>query len=277
MIPKPIFKISFLWIIVTLFGCTNKKGTNKDALEYSFNNGRDIVYSLNQLFNEQSADSENTVSLEAVTALNDKVVSIIESINTPNLLEEVSEHYSRKKPSFLLATSDDGRIAVFSWHLPKGNLNHTIRNQALYSIDGKVTPITLYGEPLNLTDIYTLKTEKGTPIYILDGWEEATELTYRNRIDAYSISDNTASKANIFPNQKCSLISEYSVLGHRAHIKSSIEKDGSLILIPEIMGSKIVFSALEFDGTQYTDTYFKESLKAIHIADQGDLAQIRYD
>ncbi|UII79401.1 hypothetical protein [Flagellimonas sp. CMM7] len=262
-------------MIVTFLNCIDKK--SEDTFDQDYDNGRDIVYGLNQLLNElASIDSKNAAHHESTMELNARIVKTIESISTPALLDEVKEHYFRKKPSFLFAISEDENVVVFSWHLPNNQSTNDIKNLALHKIDEKVTPIALHGKPTNYNDIYTLKTAQGNPIYIFEGWEESTEITYRNRIDAYSISDNTAIKAKVFPNRKYSLISEYSFLGHHAHVRSSIEKDGSLILIPQVTGSKIIFSALEFDGTQYTNTYFKESLKPINITNQVGLAQIRY-
>ncbi|PWL38783.1 hypothetical protein DKG77_11095 [Flagellimonas aquimarina] len=247
------------FLFLVFLSCSNQKIENKlDSKTFHFDNGRQVVDTLDQLLQKLSdIDLDDSSSHASISRINKDIKQAIENVKTPGILAEIRTLYRYKKHDFTFAFSDDEKIGVFSWDTRMGGSMIDYKNIVLFTLNKKVVPKLLSGNPINYNEIYILRTERNHPIYIFHGWGKTSTTDYYYRIDAYTFRNENLEETHVFPNDQKSMVSSYNLaeLSFESQMDFNIEKDGSLILIPEIWGSTVVYRPLTFDGKKYLQQY----------------------
>ncbi|AWX46243.1 hypothetical protein HME9304_03275 [Flagellimonas maritima] len=244
-----------IFLLLLCIGCTNRNKIDEIASLTSVpENGMDIIYLLDQHFqNLKNMDPDDSNFEDLTTSINNDIKNTIKKINTPSIIEEIERHYYLKGHDYILALSENKNVGVLSWNTRKGHLKEHIKNLVFHVKNGKVVYTYLKEDSVLYNQVYHLKNEKNKNIYIFHGWGKLSNEKYFYRVDAFSSEGDNFQKEYIFPGNKSSIKSYYKLenLDFESQMDFSIEKDGSLILQPEIWGEKVVYHPLEFDGVMY--------------------------
>lgn len=277
MMLNPYLKALTFFLLLVLLSCSNQKIENKlYAKNFSFNNGKQVVDSLDLLLKKLSSiDLDNSSFPESGILINEKIRKTIEKVTTPKLLSEISTSYYYKKHDFTFAISDDQKIGVFSWDTRVGESLINYKNIALFTVNKKVVPTSLSGNPACYNEIYTLKTEGKYPIYLFHGWGRSSAIQYYYKVDAYTFRNEGIEETDIFPNSKNSITSYYNIkeLDFESQMDFNIEKDGSLILKPESWGSTVVYRPIAFNGKKYNNRHSEEGRNLDNALQEKDFDQ----
>ncbi|MEM7486227.1 MAG: hypothetical protein AAF348_13550 [Bacteroidota bacterium] len=252
-------KVIPLLLLVILTNC--KENGKPDKL-YSLTSvperGRDIIYALDQQFENLSNLNQNDSDFhDLATTINKNIGNAIKKITSQSLLEEFNRFNYLKKHSYVFALSDDKKIGVFSWNTRLGSSMSDFKSIVLHVKNENVVHIYLDENSITYNEIYNLSGHRQKPIYLFQGWGKSSAYEYYYQIDAFSNDEGIFQPEPVFPENKSSLTSHYQLesLDFEAQMDFSIEKDGSLILQPEIWGEKVVYHPLEFNGTTFEKKY----------------------
>ncbi|THV58299.1 hypothetical protein EZV76_12580 [Flagellimonas alvinocaridis] len=237
-------------ILIACFGllnCTNKQNNLK-----KFNTGKALIYSLDSLFiNLSNVPTKAKGSSEAVVHINEEIRKTIESIDAPQLLEELAVEFKSKKHDFTFIVSKDKKVGVFSWDTRMGSSEQSIKNIALYKSGDRVLPTSLYGKPMVYDKVYQIEPVSGNTIYTFHGHSEA--MGHPNfRLHAYTLKSGHLEETPVFPLNTTFISSEKSFAD--SDIQSmdfEVSKNGSHILISKALDSATVIKTLAFDGEKF--------------------------
>nr|WP_299385403.1 hypothetical protein [Allomuricauda sp.] len=247
-----IFVLTFLCAPLLLFNsCGNHKFDQNTTVPEHFGHGRDLVNLLDSFFLElHHLDERNADFEESVIVLNEKIGKTMERVKSPRLLQEVHKSFLNQNHDFVFSLSEDQKLAVFSWHTRLQDKHRGIKNIAFYVRGNKVVPTTLYNDALLFHNVYKVSVGR-KPIYLMHG-QTNTGSDSKYRLDAYYISADGLEQATVFPNRKNTL----SVV----QCDFEIEKDASLIHIPEIWGNSTIYRpialSLRFGKQVYQETSY---------------------
>lgn len=277
MILNPYFKTLTFFLLLVSLSCSNQKIENRLYAEnFSFDNGKQVVDSLDILLQKLSnIDSDDSSFSESAILINEHIRKTIEKVKSSKILNEISTPYYYKKHDFTFAISDNQKVGVFSWDTRMGESLINYKNIALFTANKKVIPTSLSGNPACYNEIYTLKSEKKHPIYIFHGWGKSSAIDFFYKVEAYNFQNEDLEEANIFPDNKNSMTSHYNIkeLGFESQMDFNIEKDGSLILKPEVWGSTVVYRPIVFNGKKYGNQHLSEEKDLGHVLQEKDFEQ----
>lgn len=250
----------FINLIVLILFSISLSCSNRDQNKYHVSyieeviDGRSILQRLDLLFNELSnIEFGKTSSVQSAASINNAIKETIGKITTHAILTEIGTYYSFREHDFVFALSNDEKLATFSWDTRISGEMLNIKSIVLYTSKKKVIPLTLESTSIFYDDIFKIETLKNDPIYLFHGWDESSKLRCSYRIDAYTIHKDKIVESYIFPMDKSSLTSFCAIenIDFKPQMDITIEKDGALIVKPEIWISGIVYKPMVFDGTQY--------------------------
>ncbi|UII75711.1 hypothetical protein LV716_15835 [Flagellimonas sp. HMM57] len=244
-------------LLLLLFFISCKENGKSDKL-YSLTSvperGKDIIYILDQQFEDLWNIHQNDSDFhDLATSINKDISTTIKKITTQSFLEEINRFNYLKKHSYVFALSDDKKIGVFSWNTRLGGSMGNFKSIVLHIKNDSVVHTYLNENSSTYNEIYNIKSNQQKPVYLFHGWGRSSAYGYYYQIDAFSNEEGIFQPEPIFPDNKSSLTSHYQLenLDFEAQMDFSIEKDGSLILQPEIWGEKVVYHPLEFNGTDF--------------------------
>lgn len=277
MMLSPYIKALTFFLLLVSLSCSNQKIENElYAKNFSFDNGKQVIDSLDVLLQRLSSiDPDNSSFSESAILVNEHIRKTIEKVKSPKVLSEISTSYYYKKHDFTFAISDNQKIGIFSWDTRIGGSFINYKNIALFTVNKKVVPTSLSGNPACYNEIYTLKTEGKHPLYLFHGWGKSSAMEYYYKVDAYTSVNEGLEESNIFPNNKSSMASYYSIedLGFESQMDFNIEKDGSLILKPEAWGSTVVYRPMTFNGKTYDNEHLREEIDLSNVSKEKDFEQ----
>lgn len=277
MMLNPYFKALVFFLLLVSLSCSNQKIENKlYATNFSFDNGKQVVDSLDMLLQKLSSiDPDKSSFSESAILINEHIRKTIEKVKSSKILNEISTSYYYKKHDFTFAISDNQKIGIFSWDSRMGDSFINYKNIALFTVNKKIIPTSLSGNPACYNEIYTLKSEKKYPIYVFHGWGKSSPIDFYYKVDAYNFSNKNLEEANIFPDNKNSMTSHYNIeeLDFESQMDFNIEKDGSLILKPEAWGSTVAYRPMVFNGKKYSDQHLSEGIGLGNVLKEKDFEQ----
>ncbi|MBS9464120.1 hypothetical protein KIM67_16985 [Flagellimonas sp. 389] len=244
--------------LLLLLVLTNCKEYGKSDKLYSLTSvperGKDIIYILDQQFEDLwNIDQKASDFNDLAASINKDISTTIKKITTQSFLEEINRFNYLKKHSYVFALSDDKKIGVFSWNTRLGDSMGDFKSIVLHIKNDSVVHTYLNENSITYNEIYNIKINQQKPVYLFHGWGKSSDYEYYYQIDAFSNEEGIFQPESLFPDNKSSLTSHYQLenLDFEAQMDFSIEKDGSLILQPEIWGEKVVYHPLEFNDTDF--------------------------
>lgn len=251
MMRKYFIVLLSILVLVAALGYINQNRW-KNERTFSFDNGKQVIDSLDHLFKALSSmESGNPDSVESIISLNENIREVVEQITAPKILEEAYDFYQSKNHDFVLILTSDKKMGVFSWENGINGAKHRIKNIALYAKGSRLTPTSLYGDPVIYDKVYNIKNNRNIPIYILSGWRKSVENLNYYRLHAYSIKKNGVEEVNIFPNYGTFIESRQSESLRQFPLNFNVENHGMKIMIPTVMDSTLAYDTLTFNGKKY--------------------------
>lgn len=240
--------IALLVSLLLLVGCSGSE--QSEAVP---GNGKELVASLDRLFEELSAQRTNPSDLsEEVVRLNEKIRRTIEGIRPTGHLVEIAESCSEGGHGFSFTLSRDKKLGIFSWHTKMDASGNKIKNMALFDQGGRLAVSSLPSAPIIYDKIHQLKSYKGKVLYILQGSDNTAEGSFF-RLDAYTLRNGQLEEAPAFPNNESSIsmaqVDRESDPSDPLGFK--VVMNGSRILIPEIRGEGTQGHSLAFNGKKF--------------------------